>query len=551
MRHAHPLAPALLVLTVLVRPAGAVVAIAGLEGVPQTATAPTPEPRHDPLERTTLRGALAAFLRAVARDDFVSAARYMQEPERRPAENEPRARALKALIDRYFSQALTSISDAPAGALDDGLPLDRERIGPLAIEDQKADVTLVRVTAPEVGPIWLISAETLAQAPVLYRSLGRSWIERTMPESLVDRKLFGLSLAQWLAVAAGLAVPFLLLTLISAIGVLVGRRVFRRSAWKDDWKAWHAGLRWPAIGALSLAAQLVAMRFLALPLTFRLVYARLALGLMAVALALLLRRALALGFARARGLAKGREHTSTRSLMLLGERLAQALVIAAAALAILIIAGVDTKAAFASLGVAGVVLALGAQKTVENLLGGVFLLTDRALAVGDLCSVANRLGWVEDITLRSVRLRTVDNSVVSVPAGVLAQAAIENFATRGKILAQHVLRLRHGTSAGPLRLLLSDIRRRLEADAKIEPGARIHLVQFGAEAIELELFAYVTTDDYLEFLTVREALLLDIAGLVESAGSAFAMPTQFIYMAGTRLELPLTARVGLPGLPEA
>jgi hypothetical protein len=65
---------------------------------------------------------------------------------------------------------------------------------------------------------------------------------------------------------------------------------------------------------------------------------------------------------------------------------------------------------------------------------GVFLLSDRVLAVGDVCNIANRVGTVEDITLRSVRLRTQDQTLVSVPAGGLAQARVENVASREKIL---------------------------------------------------------------------------------------------------------------------
>jgi len=202
-----------------------------------------------------------------------------------------------------------------------------------------------------------------------------------------------------------------------------------------------------------------------------------------------------------------------------------------AVFAILTIIGVDTTTALAGVGIGGVALALGAQKTVENLLGGVFLLSDRVLAVGDFCTISNRQGWVEDITLRSVRLRTLDQSLVSVPAGVLAQAEIENFATREKILVQTTLRLRYGTTAEQVRNILSSIRTLLRENSNIETEtARIRLVNFGREAIELELFAYIRTSQVAEFLAEREKLLLDVAVVVEAAGSSFAQPTQFIYM---------------------
>lgn len=170
-------------------------------------------------------------------------------------------------------------------------------------------------------------------------------------------------------------------------------------------------------------------------------------------------------------------------------------------------------------------IALGAQRSVENLLGGVFLLTDRALAVGDTCSIADRLGVVEDITMRSVRLRTLEQTLLSVPAGVLAQSSVENFATRDKILVLSTLRLRYDTTAAQLRQVLGRIRGLLEERPEIEKEtARIRLVDFGVYAIELELFAYLLTPDFSKFLALREELLLQVAAIVESSGSGFARP---------------------------
>jgi MscS family membrane protein len=504
--------------------------IPGIER-PKTSTPAPQEQVEDSLGRTTPRGTIVAFIRAVDRDDFVSAAQYLQVTDSQRRNTEALARDMKALMDRYFSQTLTTVSDAPTGALDDGLPIDRERVGPLTIGERKIDVTLVRITDPQAGPIWLISSETLDQVPALRGSIAPTWTERVMPESLVSRELFGVSLAHWIVLAATLVIPFILLALISGVFIVLARRIVSDPARRRDLDAWYAGIRWPLIAVLTLTIQLMSMPSLGFPLAFRVAYGRVALVLAVVAFAWLMRRLLTLGFVRARGMVWGKHRTSTQSLMLLGERLAKALVVLLAILAILIIVGVDTKTALAGLGIVGVALALGAQKTVENLLGGIFLLSDKALAVGDLCKISDRLGVVEDVTLRSVRLRTPDQSLVSVPAGALAQTGIENFATREKILAQGALRLRYGTSVEQLRRILDGIRDLLEESSKIERGtSHIRLVKFGAEAIELELFAYVLTAANPEFLAVREDLLLRIAAVVEAEGSGFAIPTQFLYM---------------------
>jgi len=273
------------------------------------------------------------------------------------------------------------------------------------------------------------------------------------------------------------------------------------------------------------------MPFLGFSLNFRFVYMRFGVALLVILFAWLLRQTITLSFERARSVMQRRGETGTESLMLLGERLLKVLIVLVAIFAILTVVGVDTKTALAGLGIGGVAVALGAQKTVENLLGGIFLLTDKALAIGDTCCISSRMGTVEDITLRSVRLRTLEQTLLSIPAGVLSQENIENFTTRGKILVQTNLPLGYGTTAEQLRSILEGIRKLLIEDSRIESEtARIRLINFGARAIELELYAYILTSDYGKFLAVREDLLLHIEEGVEAAGTSFAMPTEFIYV---------------------
>ncbi len=214
---------------------------------------------------------------------------------------------------------------------------------------------------------------------------------------------------------------------------------------------------------------------------------------------MLIWRLVAITFRQARLLAIRRERSSARSLIQLGERIAKVLVILVSLFVLLALGGVDPTTALAGVGIVGVAFALGAQKSVENLIGGVSLLTDHALAVGDYCRLSDREGWIEDITLRSVRLRTLEQTLLSVPAGQLAQGSIENFATRNKILFQSLVRLRYGTTCAQLHTALDGMRQLLSEHPSIDhESARVRLIAFGAQAIELEVFAYVTTADYRE-----------------------------------------------------
>jgi MscS family membrane protein len=232
-------------------------------------TAPQQEQRVDLLGRTTPRATIAAFMRAAGRGDYVSAARYMEVTEGQRRNTERLARDLKFLMDRYFSEAVTSISDSPEGALDDGLPIDRERVGPLTIGEAKIDIALVNVTDPQSGHVWLISSETLAQMPALRRLVARTWIERAMPQALVRRELFGMSIAHWIAFAASFVIPFVLLMALGGVVVFLARRIARDPARRRSLDEWYAVIRWPAIIVLTLAIQLTAMRLVGFPLVFR------------------------------------------------------------------------------------------------------------------------------------------------------------------------------------------------------------------------------------------------------------------------------------------
>ena len=511
---------------------------AQIPGLSKPADAAAPAPPEDPLGRTSPRDTILAFSRAVQREDFSSAAQYLQLEGSQKENAQLLSVELKALFDRDLHESISSISDAPTGALDDGLPAEEERVGPLVVQGEKVYIILLRVHDPESGLVWLISSETLRHIPAIASIKGESWIEAHMPASLVKHVFLGISLAHWLVLIGVLAVSVVSLILLGSVVNLVARALIRDPARKQRWDEWYATTRWPAVAVLTILIQFFAIPPLGYPLTFRVAYARVGLIAFVIALTWLLRRALRLGFTHARNMVWGRDRASTQSLMMLAQRMLQALLIIVAAIALLILMGVESKTALAGLGVVGVALALGAQKTVENLLGGIFLLTDKAIAVGDYCTIGNQSGWIEDVTLRSVRLRTVNQTLVSLPAGSLAQTGIENFATRRKMAAQTTLRLRYGTSVGQLRQILDATRTLLETNPKIEKSsAYVRLVNFGPDAIELELFAYVLTADADEFRVVREEFLLAIAAQVEAAGSALA-PMRFLQIEGAAPKVP-------------
>jgi MscS family membrane protein len=513
---------------------------AQVPGLSPQATPPPQAPGADVLGRDTPFGTVTGFNRAVHRGDFTQAARYLQLMGRQVISAEELARDLNALLDRYYTQPLTRISSEPLGNQEDGLPPDQDQLS-LAMETGTHALVLVRVNDPSAGPLWLFSSQALADVPRLAASAQATWLERAMPAGLIGRSVVGVSLAQWTAWAASIVLPIVLLWLIGQLVVWLLSLV-TAGADRSLINTWWRRLRWPLVVGLSLLIHLGVMRSLGFSLQFRYAYARGALALVVIIVVVMLWRLVSLSFQHAGIVALRRGHAGTRTLLLLTERIAKVVLALMAVFGLLAVAGLDLTTALAGVGIVGVAIAFGAQKTVENLLGGVFLLSDRVIAVGDYCRVSDREGWIEDITLRSVRLRTLQQTLLSVPAGVLSQGSIENYSTRGKILIQSRLRVRYGATVDQVQRILDGIRQLVAGDRRIEQNsARVQLVDFSAHGVEIELFAFVETGDMLQFLKVREQVLLHVAAVIESAGCAFAAPPQFMYGAQDTGETSITA----------
>jgi MscS family membrane protein len=173
---------------------------------------------------------------------------------------------------------------------------------------------------------------------------------------------------------------------------------------------------------------------------------------------------------------------------------------------------------------------LAIRPTLENIMGGFVLFADKPVRVGEFCSFGDKLGTVEEIGLRSTRLRGLDRTVITVPNADFAQMQIVNFTRRDMNLYQCSLGLRYETTPDQLRYVAAKIRKLLIRHSKVSPDpARVRFSEFGASALVLEVFAFVRCADWNEFLAVKEDLNLRIAAIVRDAGTAFAFPSRTVY----------------------
>jgi MscS family membrane protein len=212
-------------------------------------------------------------------------------------------------------------------------------------------------------------------------------------------------------------------------------------------------------------------------------------------------------------------------------RIAFRLVTLAAFVAIIILTadnlGIPLTPVLAGLGVGGVAVALAAQNSVENLLGGLNLFMDRPVRVGDFCRFGDRVGTVEEIGLRSTRVRTLDDTVVAVPNSAFSKLELENYSRRRKFWYHPRLQLEKTSSADQVRFVLVEVRKMLYSHPKVDPDpARIRFAEFAPSSLELDVFAYVTVTDSGEYLEVAEDLNLRIMEVLARGGLRLAVPAQ-------------------------
>ena len=192
--------------------------------------------------------------------------------------------------------------------------------------------------------------------------------------------------------------------------------------------------------------------------------------------------------------------------------------------------GLSVTPIIAGLGVGGLAVALAIRPTLENIVGGFVLFADKPVRVGEFCSFGDKLGTVEEIGLRSTRIRGLDRTVITVPNADFAQMQIVNFTRRDMNLYQCSLGLRYETTPDQLRYVAAKIRKLLIRHSKVSPDpARVRFSEFGASALVLEIFAFVRCADWNEFLAVKEDLNLRIAEIVRDSGTAFAFPSRTVY----------------------
>lgn len=233
------------------------------------------------------------------------------------------------------------------------------------------------------------------------------------------------------------------------------------------------------------------------------------------------------------------ERRSGRTVLLLTQKIFKTVIVALAFLMTLQNFGVNVTALLAGLGVGGIAIALAGQKTLENLFGGIVLLLDQPVRVGDTCRLDGKIAVVEEIGLRSTRLRTLERTVITIPNSNFSQMSIENLREREKFLVLTNLELRYDTTSEQLSRVLEGVRMLLKNHPKTDhKGWHVRLMKLSSSSLTVEVSTYVLTQDPDDYHEIQQGIFIDLLKIVEKSGTRLAYNSVSLYMEKNICDLP-------------
>jgi len=484
---------------------------------------------YDEFGRSTPRSSLIALAQAVRAEDYERAVNYLDLRNLPFAfETEIDGLVLVKKLAIVAKRAMTidyeNLSDHPLGHKDDGLPRYRDRVTTVKTKEGPVDILMQRIPRGDGVFIWKISNATVALIPQLEKEFGYGVVGNKLSHIFPHYVIAGFELWQLVMLLSLIFLSFIIAYAVTFVIVKIIQR-------KDRYN--KKRLQKFIVGPL---------RFLIMVLIFRSTFDLVAPSLIARAL---FEAGTLLIFAIywvMLGIVDVVISRLADRMALNGQSDAVVLLKPASTgikLIIMLFAiltwmdnlGYEVSTVLAGLGVGGIALALAAQKSLENLIGSITIYASQPVKVGDFCAFGTTSGVVEEIGLRSTQLRTAARTVVHIPNALFASDKIENFTQRDKILYRTRLRLSYDDTPKQIRQVLEKIRTMIEGHEFIdEASSRVRFLEFGEYAQELELFVYIKTRNFSEYLEHREDINLKISDIVASIGVKLVIPAKTTYL---------------------
>ncbi len=482
----------------------------------------------DPLGRDTPLSTFHSFARVLNDRDFTLAVDYMDMrnlPTSLRGKGEELARELRIIADSNIWINPDSVSNRPEGHSDDGQPAYRDLLTRIDTPEGKIDILLQRIPDGKGNKIWKLSNTTVANIPTLYKYYGYGKLGDKLSRLFPEIYLGSLLLWQWTMLLVIIIVAFLAAWLITALLTLALKN--------------NLSLKYPGLTKLMAGP----IRFLVMVVIFKSNFSLISPSAEAralvssntfliLAISWIIMGMIEVSLGRLSDRMKRSGNLQASVVLKPIINLAKVIVLFVAVLIWLDNLGFKVSTLLAGLGIGGIAIGLAAQKSIENFIGAITLYAAQPLKVGDFCRIGDTLGVVEEIGLRATTLRTLERTLVTIPNATLNQIDIENLSHRDKILYRHKIQLSMESKPEQLRAILSRVKELLLSRQDVDPDpARIRFLDYGEHSLDFEVYAYIRTKDFNEYLAISEELNLQILDIITEAGTRLAIPARAVAIA--------------------
>ncbi|HEY3841276.1 MAG TPA: mechanosensitive ion channel family protein [Bryobacteraceae bacterium] len=473
----------------------------------------------DTLDRGSPRAAVTGFLEACREQNYQKAAEYLDlrqvDSSYREKNGPELAKHLEAILNSSSQFNVLRLSRSAEGDLTDDSDSNREHVLAVPQGGRNLTLDLQRVTLGS-NQVWLFSSDTVAAIPSINVSTVPSTIERYLPPFLLSRVFLETPLWKWIVLVLLAVLMLSLSRLLDRIIALV--MAIPAGRLKGRWNvAWVDAVVQPVRVILCLAVFRIGVGIIDPPAIARLYVGRAMELIFVASVAWCLVRLVELFMDHLERNLHPAQQMASRTMIRLGRRTIAATIVVLSILVVLQNWGYNTSTLIAGLGVGGIAVALAAQQTIANVFGGVSLIGDHPIRIGEFGKFGDMVGVVEDIGMRSTRVRTLNRTVVSVPNSNFAGLNLENYSIRDKILFNPTFQIKRTTTDEQVHSLIDAIDKLLSGRKDLEPvETPARLTALASASFTLEIFCYVLTADINAFYKIQGDLLLSINDLFNS-----------------------------------
>ena len=507
-----------------------------------------PKGPRDEYNRGNPRSSVEGFIAATRDGKYEKAAQYLDLrnlPIWIDANEGPElARKLKIIMDKAFWMDLELISTDPDGAQNDGLPFHRDLMDRIKMPYKTVDILLQHVPRDDGVYIWKFSNRTVAEIPLLYAHFGYSPYEEKLRKLLPDFTVLGWHSWQWLVFLILLPLAFLTALVPTWFAGYLLRR--QETEMKRRVGQFITGVARIVLWLLLIK---VGAQIIGPSVTMRAIMKVGTLTTIAFIWATMRLLDLAFDWWTTRLRKSGQE--STIVLLNPTKTVFKTVIVITGIVLWLDNIGYDVGTLLAGLGVGGIAVALAAQDTLKNFLGSIMVLLDKPYQVGQRIVIKGHDGVVEEIGLRSTKIRLLTGHQTTVPNEQMAGSDIENIGRRPHIRRLTNIALPYNTPLDKVQKAVDIIRNALDDHEGMDPEfpPRVYFNEFNPASLNIIVLYWYHPPNYWDFLDFNQRVNMQIMQEFEKEGIKFAFPTTTTYLAPDDQNPLLVSLTGSPQQP--